>query len=369
MPLSIRLGAVCLLALFLAGCRAHAGTVPSGKPILDGGFWQMDAGLLSRFTDEQFEAEVGHMRRLGMDIIIIQYSNRPYWAPGQEDQVVYFPNSVFEVEPAYQGRETFDALFRAAEREGVKIYLGGLLIEPPREVNYAEKLANWTSEEAYQFRREAVEHFSQYSSFAGYYIPNEPNFGRMRAGGADPALLLDATIEVSNFLRDLKPDMTIIHSIGLYLETREDGSVALASREYLDEQWRPWFAALDSVDVWMIIDGVGTQLSNLEHTDMAQEWARGLCLEFGKSYWTDVENAHMGHDANGNYVASSFTMEELAASLEVAAKHAEKIVTFDYVHYMSRQSHKIDARRLHRDYEEYVAPYLANSTGDAWKLE
>jgi hypothetical protein len=106
---------------------------------------------------------------------------------------------------------------------------------------------------------------------------------------------------------------------------------------------------VDQVDAWMIIDGVGTGLSNLTHTDKSQAWCAGLCKEYGKQYWTDVENAVMGAKSY------PFSMSRFEKSLRVAAKYADVIVTFDYAHYMSKQSDKEKARQLYEDYKKYAA--------------
>jgi Domain of unknown function (DUF4434) len=345
--------AVIIAALFLPGILLGDDT-HAHPPTLDGGFWQVGPDLIGQFTDDQLAAEVGYMKQLGMEIIVIQYSGPPYWEKGQTDYISYFPNSIYPVHPAFQNRHAFDSIFRAAEQHGVRIYLGGLLIEPPRWEDYDKKLKLWTNLKSLQFRKEAVVYFSQFKSFAGYYIPNEPNFDTMISKGADPEKLRRATFLVSSFLKQANSEMTIIKSIGLYLERFPDNTLGPVSEKKLDLYWRPWVSSLKAVDTWMVIDGVGTNLSNLKHTDMAQGWAREICDEFGKSYWTDLENAHMGTNKDGEYISSSFTISELEASLAVAAKHADTIITFDYIHYMSKQSPKEEARKLHTDYTEYL---------------
>lgn len=321
----------------------------SAVPTLDGGFFQMGPAIAGQFSDEQLGVEVGNLKAAGMDIIIIQYATAPIWSEGQEDYISYVGNSVYPVHEAFQGRAAYEAIFAAAAEHGVHVYLGGLLIEPPRNEELERKLALWTSPRAFAFRTELIEKFNQYESFAGWYLPNEPNFERFEKAGVDPAPMLEATRSVSQFLKETKPDLEIIHSIGLYLMPNESGGHQLTTPARLDGFWRPWVSSLENVDVWMVIDGVGTKLSNLEHTATMQSWARALAREYGKAYWTDVENAHMGAESY------PFTIEELKQSLAVADQYAEKMVTFDYIHYMSKQSPKEKARQLYADYMEYIS--------------
>ena len=315
-------------------------------PLLDGGFWQVGPGLSGQLTDERHAAEVAHMTELGMDIIIVQYIASQY----DHDAGTYYAyvsGTNLPLHPALARKDPIGAIMEAAEEHGVRVILGGLLMPLPRHENYEENIAIWTSEETMDYRRAVIERFKDSPAFVGWYTPNEPNPANLYGAGADPQLMIDATAETIEVVLEAKPDLGIVKCIGLYLEPT-NGALSPASEEYLDAFWRPWVEQLDAVDVWMVIDGVGTTLSNLEHTDMAQRWARELAHEHGKQYWTDVENAHM---TAGDYRPMS--MEELAASLEVAARHGERLITFDYAHYMSRESPKPDAVRLHEDYAAY----------------
>ncbi len=85
----------------------------------------------------------------------------------------------------------------------------------------------------------------------------------------------------------------------------------------------------------------------VEHTGKAQRWMSRACERFGKTFWVDVENADMAE------TFKPFTMDGLESSLRVAAGHADTIVVFDYLHYMSKNSPKPEARKLHEDYRAY----------------
>lgn len=350
--MSVLPGTALLFTAPVAAMLAVTGTAPAAEleeklPLLDGGFWQVGPGLSNQLTDEQLAAEVLHMKNLGMELIIIQYTTAQY-SHDAGTYYAYVSGTNLPMHPGLAGKDPVQAIMDAAEEHGVYVALGGLLMPLPRHVDYEENIATWTSEEAMEYRRQVVEKYKEYESFVGWYTPNEPNPADLYGADADPQLMINATAEVIEVVRSVKPELAIIKCIGLYLEPLEDGSRTFASQEYLDAFWRPWVEQLDGVDAWMVIDGVGTRLSNLAHTDMAQRWARELAHEHGKQYWTDVENAHMAE-----LPGRPMTIDQLAASLAVAARHGSKLVTFDYAHYMSRQSPKREAAELYLDYQVY----------------
>lgn len=351
--------AIILLAPLLATSLV-ADTATTGDdhpPVLDGGFWQLGPGILEHFSDEDLEAEIKDMHDLGMRILIIQYMVEPNWEAGQKDYVAYIRNTVYPMHPAFKDRNPFGAIFRAADRNNMRVYLGGMLLKQPIEQDYEANVARWSSKRAIRFRKEIVTRYAGYQSFAGYYIPNEPNPFLMIAKRCDPDVLLTATGKVVDAVKSVKPDLDVVMPIGLYLRPTGKGSHLYTTRHDLDLFWRLWVESLTSVDTWMVIDGIGTGMSDLDHTAMAQSWARDLAHEYGKSYWTDVENARMYTDTEGLYHSQPLSLGDLVRSISVASRFADQTVTFDYIHYMSRRSNRPEAVRLFEGYSQYVRAF------------
>lgn len=195
------------------------------------------------------------------------------------------------------------------------------------------------------FRRDLIERYKESSSFYGYYIANEPNLNNITSKRF-VKLWKQSTKEVAGFVKSLKPDVKIIHSIGLYPEWINTMPSA-PSIAFLDRFWRPWVSQISEVDVWMMIDGIGTSLSTHSHTEKAQKWGRKLVSEYNKEFWVDVENARM----TSEFVP--FHISKLKKSLEIAAETADKIVLFEHLSYMTPNNEKDMARRLYFDYLEY----------------
>ncbi len=345
-----------MVALFLSVFACKGTSVPQGEPPLSGPvplssgtFWQLGTGRLATWNDQKLADEVRFVKQAGMDVIMLQYS--AVWDSEQAKYRTYIPDAGFEMFPGLGARDPLGAIFKAAEEQGVNIIIGDFLA--PINLRYEkreEAFSYWLSDDAMRFRRMVIERFKDSPVFYAYYIANEPNPYRIKTA-ADTQAWIDGTREVARFVKSVKPGLKVIHSIGLYAEwhTGSDGVARPSppSDQHLDDFWRPWVSGIPQVDAWMMIDGIGTRLSSLSHTDGAQAWGRQLVHGFNKEFWVDVENAVM----TSEYYP--FDIETLVSSLEVAAKHADKIVFFEHLSYMSPNSDRDTAKKLYEDYLLY----------------
>lgn len=313
-------------------------------PLATGTFWQIGSERLHSWTDEQLANEVRLVKNMGMDVILIHYS--AYWKPEQASYQTLVSGTNFIEYDNLQDRDPLGAIFSAAERWGVQIVVGDFLVPPDlRYERPVDAFEYWVSDEAMHFRQTVVERYKESPSFFGYYIANEPNPNNITSRSVE-ALWRQSTKKVAAFVKSLKRDLTVIHSIGLYPEWF-NGMPSPPSPAFLDEFWRPWVSQISEIDVWMIIDGIGTSLSTHDHTAKAQKWGRKLVSEYDREYWVDVENATM----TSGFVP--FSISQLKRSLQIAAATADKIVLFEHLSYMSPNSGKDDTERLYSDYLEY----------------
>ncbi len=338
----------CLMTFWGSNAQANQAL----PPLATGTFWQLGAVRLNQpqWTDAQLAAEIAAVKQAGMDTIIIHYS--AHWNTTEGKYETFVPGSSFSLFAGLEGRNPLRAIFRAAEKEKVKVIIGDFLV--PTDLRYTEAkkaFEIWTSPDVEAFRRHLIEEFKDSPSFGGYYLANEPNQYRITSE-ADRKLWLESTQKVARFIKQLKPDLKLLHSIGLYAQWHPNAAGELKpappSREYLDQFWRPWVQQISEIDIWVLIDGIGTSMSTLKHTDITQQWGKELVRGAGKEYWVDVENAVM--NSRGYH---AFSLETLVDSLQVAAKHADKIVLFEHLNYMSTNSSKDASKALYRDYLEY----------------
>ncbi len=321
-------------------------TTDSKLPLLDGGFWQMGPLLQKDWSDNAYIAEVGHMVDLGMNILIIQYG--AWWDKDEWTLRSLYPSTSIPTETSFIDRDTIRDILKAADQLNVQVYLGDFTI--PR--NWLDDPARWTAwwndSSHTKFRQDFVREFSNHPSFAGVYLPNQPNPTNILDKNVRD-LWINATRTAAATIKETNPALSIVHSIGLYGQSSEFGYPLPPKPDFLDTFWRPWIKDIPEIDTWILLDGIGTELSFLDHTKTSQAWGKSICQEYGKSFWVDVENAHMSFDCNNH----SFTLEELIPSLKIASMYGDKLITFDYLHYMSQLSTKAEARQLHMDYREY----------------
>lgn len=318
-------------------------------PLAAGTFWQIGADRLQRWTDSQLAAEVRVIKEMGIELLIIHYT--AYWDQVSNSYHTVVPDMPFRTYDLLTNRNPLDAIFRAAETEGVQIVIGDFLVPPNiRYERPEEAFGHWLSDEAMDFRHALIARYYDSPSFYGYYIANEPNPNKI-SSPAFERLWRQSTKEVAALVKSVKPELRIIHSIGLYPEWI-NAMPHGPSDAFLDRFWKPWIQDIDEVGVWMLIDGVGTSLSSHAHTAKAQKWAQKITHEYKKEYWVDVENAKMTNE----FVP--FRIAQLKRSLEIAAQTADKIVLFEHLSYMSPNSEKEAAVKLYTDYLDYRAKIM-----------
>lgn len=311
--------------------------------VLDGALWQFQfEHWAERWDDEALAAEVHNAHALGLDTLMLYTV-----ADRDGDFSTVMPHAPIRQTEAWQGRDPLEVILSRADALGMSVYLGDM--QPtgfstpgagPDEIARTTELLN-------ACRRALLERYGDHPSLVGYYLNFElcpANFGN------DPAEPARQMQQLAAFVKGLRPGLKLVMPLGLY-RWRElpDGAWGRVSREKLDAFWRPFIAAVPDVDVVMVIDGVGTGLSTLAHTDMAQQTIRAICDNLGKTMWTDVECAVMGKA----WGYQSYPIGRLVPSIEVAAKHADRIVTFDYPNYLSPTNGREPSAQLYEDYREH----------------
>jgi len=322
-------------------------------PLATGTFWQLGISRIDDWNDEELAAEVAMVKNAGMDVIIIHYS--AIWDVETNKYYTYIPNGGFTTFHNLGSRDPLGAIFAAAEKLDMKIILGDFLV--PINIRYdqaEEALEYWLSPKAMKFRFNVIDRYKDSPSFYGYYIANEPNPNNFKSQ-KDKDRFFNATKSVIAYVKDIHPSLKIIHSIGLYPEWKTDSNGIATphapSPAYLESFWGRWINELDQVDIWMMIDGIGTKLASLQTTEIAQAWGSEVVHRAGKTFWVDVENALMGNQF------IPFTISELISSLNVARKYADRIVLFEHLSYMTPNNNNPKANKLYSDYLRYEQRY------------
>lgn len=336
------------LLLTVVVCLVSFVSISVARPLLlDGGYWQPNhgKGMFLGLSDDELAAEVENFKALGLRTILVQYAG--HWDKQSQGYRAYWRNDILPMADGYEGRDPLGAILRAAEKQGVKVVIGSLLTPKPRYEEFKRNHQRWLSKDAVAYRVDLLKRYGAHPAVVGWYVSNEYSPQLMMDHEADPRVAIEAIQQELALVREHAPRLKIIHPIGLYLVTTPEGHHWPADISFLDRFWRPWISQLSQVDAWLMIDGLGTTLSNPEHSNKAQAWLAGLCREYRKEMWTQVEAAEMGK----SYLP--FTMERLEKSLKIASRHADVLSAFDYLHYMNSRSPRAEARKLHADYRDY----------------
>ncbi|MBI2302500.1 MAG: DUF4434 domain-containing protein [Armatimonadetes bacterium] len=312
------------------------------SPLLDGAFMSFQyRNWATRFaTDDALAKTLVAARDLGLRTIFL------YTLNGQRGQFsTVVPDTVLDQTDCWVGRDPVEALLRQADQLELEVYLGDIL---PHCIFAAANPAEQRELEARltRYREQMLRRYLKHKSLAGYYLNHECDPRDTRNDPAEPAAMAESAAALA---KRLAPRLRTVQPVGFYPWLPRGAKVAAIPKPAeLRAFWDPFMAAAKSVDIYLAIDGVGTGLAPLGFTDVDQGALRELCERHGKALWTDVECADFG-----DY--SSMPMDRLAASIEVAAKHAERLVTFDFLNYMSPDNGREGSQRLHDEYVRYRA--------------
>ncbi|MDD2431593.1 MAG: DUF4434 domain-containing protein [Firmicutes bacterium] len=217
----------------------------------------------------------------------------------------------------------------AAKKRGMDVWLGtkfsdtwwGDLFEGQKEIQDNIR----TVEDLERF-------YGHYENLTGYYIPHE-------------------------FRPDWRPKQNteffkeLVNSLKVYnrpLAIAPFFRIEMAVKDHQDF-WETFLREVD-IDVLMLQDGIGSDASRMEkilpHYKMVQEIAH----QKGIPFWSDVEVFHVEVP---DRPAVSADMSKVKKQLETQAPYVDRIVIFDWLHYMSPLTNE-KAKMLYEDYLDYI---------------
>ncbi|MGD9497259.1 MAG: DUF4434 domain-containing protein [Armatimonadota bacterium] len=311
-------------------------------PLLDGAFWAFHyPHWAQRWDDAALAAEVDRAHAIGVDTLML------YTVMGRDGEwATVMPDAPLPQIAAWSGRDPLEVILSRADALGMRAYLGDAPPTGYSLVGEEQTVMAASRERLDAYRRALLARYGAHPSLVGYYLNFElcpDNFGN------DPAEPARQVEQLAAFISALRPDLEIVLPVGLYRwRDTPERNWRFVGPDEIRAFWRPFIAAVPDVDVIMVIDGCGTGLSPLALTDLNQAAVRAICDELGKTMWTDVECAVMGQ---GGY--HSFPIGRLVPSIEVAAQHANYLVTFDYPNYLSPTNGREPSARLYEAYRVY----------------
>ncbi len=275
----------------------------------------------SNWTKEQWSKDFDNMLDFGIDTVI-------FIRGGFEDKSV-FPSKVLNTPYA----DDFAGLvFEETSKRNMDVYFG----------MYVSNLT-WNNGDAANeirinklFADEVFKRYGDYPSFKGWYIPQEDCFDHLNVGEVMRGL--------SAICKDKTPDKNVL--ISPFFKTPITYSKDTFSPQRHYEEWDRLFDySGKDIDICAFQDGTAP----MDEMDEFFSLTAKLCEKYNIHHWVNAETFE--RDVRSMYFPITFSL--LKRRLEKHKKYAEKIVTFEFSHFLSPQSIYPSARNLNNLYKEY----------------
>jgi hypothetical protein len=277
----------------------------------------------ARDWQRDFEA----MRQVGIDTVILSRAGYRRHATFDSD-VLRATMNTFPVH-----NDVIDLFLEEAERCRMTFYFGtyesGTYWEDGK---YEEEVALNRA-----FSDEVIDRYGDRAAFGGWYIAQSIASAHERA--------MEAFQDLAAHLRSLK-DVPILISPYLYRKTPStDGPISIDEHE---AAWTPLFEQLqDAVDIVAFPDG------DVSYEDLPRYLAANheLAQAYGLTSWSTVES----YEAGIGVPYASIDYRKLRYKMACAHEsEAEKLITYEFSHFMSPNSTSLAARNLSGRYRDWL---------------
>jgi hypothetical protein len=275
----------------------------------------------------EWAADFDAMKAVGIDTVILIRAGYKRTATFNSKVLL----KEMDIFPVYT--DLVDLFLRQADRCGMKFYFGtydsGMYwhsgdYRKEIDINKA-------------FCEEVIATYGHYPAFGGWYISHEIN--------AFDAGMMRVYQELSTHLRDLKQIPILISP---YVRGKKQfGDEAISLRQH-ETEWEQVFSTISGmVDIVAFQDGqVGFgELDDYLHVN------RALASKYGIRSWSNVES----FDRDMPIKFPPIPFNKLRFKMERAhSASVEKLITFEFSHFMSPNSIYPSARNLYKRYQEWL---------------
>lgn len=268
----------------------------------------------SNWSFDQWRADLDNMQAIGIDTLI--------FIRGGFEKKSVFP-SKFVGTPHADDLAGF--IFKEASERNMKVFMG--LYISNLLWNHGDAAGEIQKNRI--FVDEVLERYGDYPSFYGWYVPQEVCREELN--------ICELTKGLSALCKDKTPDKKILLSPFFYGEFTEE-------QHY--EEWHRIFSKCGKdVDICAFQDGSAPA----EKMGGFFKATRKVCDEFDIHHWVNAETFE--RDVRRMYYPIPFSM--LKQRLENHKQYAEKVITFEFSHFLSPQSIYPSAQNLNKLYVDY----------------
>lgn len=277
----------------------------------------------SNWSYDEWKNDLDNMQKIGIDTVI-------FIRGGLENKTI-FPSKVFNTEDT---DDFAGFILEETAKRDMKVFFG-LYIS---NIDWNKGDAQGEIVKNTAFVDEIWERYGHYPSFEGWYIPQECNCDELNFG--------DILLGLSRICKEKAPDKQVLISpfFKTHITTLE-GQTPLSPEETY-EVWDKLFTyGGKDIDICAFQDGTAP-LSQMTEYYMA---IKKVCDKHNIKTWVNTETFE--RDVRCMYYPIPFT--ELKRKLNKHTAYAEKIITFEFSHFLSPQSIYPSARNLNNLYVDY----------------
>ncbi|MBR7132269.1 MAG: DUF4434 domain-containing protein [Clostridia bacterium] len=274
----------------------------------------------SNWSFEQWRQDLDNMQEIGIDTLV-------FIRGGFGGKTIY-PSKVFGT---LHTDDLADFILREASDRGMDVFFG----------LYTSNLT-WNDGDAGTeifknkfFIDEVWERYGHYPSFKGWYIPQEVDCDRLN--------ICDVMKGLSGLCKDKAPDKQVL--ISPFFKSHIDYPDGRSPRSTYEEWDRIFDYAGKDIDICAFQDGTAPLHLMDEYYGLMQK----LCNKYDIKQWVNAETFE--RDVRCMYYPIPFSV--LKERLEHHKKYSEKIITFEFSHFLSPQSIYPSARNLNNLYKNY----------------
>lgn len=272
---------------------------------------------------EDWRREFELYKEIGIDTVIVIRA-------GYQNKCVFPASSIPDLLPVYD--DLGEIFLDLADEIGLKVFWGTY------DSGYHWHRGSWWKEVELNraFIDEVVERYGRHPSFQGWYLSHE--------AGRNAVNIVELFNQIGRYCKQAK-DLPVL--ISPYPQGAKQPGLAAMGLDESFEHWDRIFAETrGAFDLCAFQDGQ----VHYQELPTFQEGIRELGSRHGVTIWANVES--FDRDMPIKFPPADWRY--LRFKLEVAARSAEKIITFEFPHFMSPHSCYPAARKLFERYREWI---------------
>ncbi len=276
----------------------------------------------SNWTYEEWAKDLDNMAEVGIDTLI--FARAVFY-----DKCIY-PSKIF---PTLRDEDDDFAGFilKEAAKRDMTVFVGGYIS------NLTWNNGDWKNEIAQnkKFIKEFVARYGDIPSFKGWYVPHE---------GYDRILNLKDTMGgLAALYKDSTPEKKVL--VSPFFRSAVTSAEPFTPERTAEEWDYIWEKCGKDIDFCAFQDGTAP----LDELAAYVSAVKTVCDKHGIALWSNVETFE--RDVRRLYYPIPF--DQLKRRIKAVEGIVEKLITFEFSHFLSPQSIYLSARNLNRLYREY----------------